>query len=137
LGYGFDPYQGGFRPNLKLPAECDKGNKGSKIDSKDVESSRFGDFADVICYNYGTPSHHKASCKKPNICFICKQDSHVVDSCPVKKQGHVCAKYIGSAANGLGFYNIEVPKQEEDISLDFTNCGKLYVEIGDITLEEL
>jgi hypothetical protein len=46
----------------------------------------------------------------------------------------VCAKYICSASNGLGFYNIEVSEQEEKISLDFTNCGKLYVETGILLL---
>jgi hypothetical protein len=60
--------------DLKVPTEGDKDSNGDKVDIKGLESSRFGDFANVICYNYGTPGHHKASCKKSKICFICKQD---------------------------------------------------------------
>jgi hypothetical protein len=31
---------------------------------KKVEGNKFGEFVDVICYNCGTPGHHKANCKK-------------------------------------------------------------------------
>jgi hypothetical protein len=71
------------------------------------------------------------------VCFICKKEDHIVENCPVRNQGHTCAKYIGSAANGLGFYQIEVPTGGDSPSKDFTNCGKVYVETGDITQEEL
>jgi hypothetical protein len=101
------------------------------------DSSRFGEFADVICHNCGTRGHHKARCKKPKICFICNKDSHMVDMYPVKKQEHRRAKYVGSAANGLGFYNIEVSIVAEEPFIDFINCGKVYIETRDITLEEL
>jgi hypothetical protein len=103
---------------------------------KGTENNRFGDFTDVICYNCGLPDHHKASCKKPMVCFICKED-HVVDTCPMKKQGHYCAKYIGSAASVLGFYHIEVPEEEHKLAMDLNNCGKVYIETGEISKEEL
>jgi hypothetical protein len=61
----------------------------------------------------------------------------VVDQCPVRKHGHTCAKYIGSAASGLGFYNIEIPETMKKPTMDFTNCGKVYIETRDITKEEL
>jgi hypothetical protein len=61
----------------------------------------------------------------------------VVEECPVRKEGHKCAKYIGSAAAGLGFYQIEIPAGNGKSTIDFTNCGKVYVETGDITKEEL
>jgi hypothetical protein len=61
----------------------------------------------------------------------------VVEGCPVRLQGNKVAKYVGSAASGLGFYNIEVSHDEDKPRLDFTNCGKLYIETGDISKEEL
>jgi hypothetical protein len=91
----------------------------------------------VICYNCGVPGHHRASCKKPKVCFIYKKENHVVEECPVKKQGHKCATYLGSDANGLGFYNIEVSVEVGKQGVDFTNCGMVYIETGDITMEEL
>jgi hypothetical protein len=36
-------------------------------EDKTQEISRFGEFAEFIYYNCGTPGHHKASCKKPLI----------------------------------------------------------------------
>jgi hypothetical protein len=104
-------------------------DKSSKAESsKAVDLSRFGEFVDVVCYNCGTPGHHKVSYKKPRFCFICRKEDHVVDQCPVKKQGHRCASYIGSVASGLGFYHIEISEVQEKVVMDFTNCGLVYVE---------
>jgi hypothetical protein len=75
--------------------------------------------------------------KKPMVCFICKGENHVVENCPVRKQGHICAKYIGSATNGLEFSQIEVPVENDKATMDFTNCGKVYIETSDISQEEL
>jgi hypothetical protein len=89
-----------------------------KAETKKVEANKFGDFMDVICYNCGNPGYHKASCKKPKICFICKKEGHLVDLCHVKSKGHSCAKYVGSSASGLSFYNVEVPAVEEGLVMD-------------------
>jgi hypothetical protein len=51
----------------------------------------------------------------------------VVEDCPIRKEGHKCPKYIGSAVAGLGFYQIEIPKGTRKSTIDFTNCGKVYV----------
>jgi hypothetical protein len=54
-----------------------------------------------------------------------------VESCPVRSQGHICATH------SLGFYQIEVLVEGDSPYMDFTNCGKVYMETGDITQEEL
>ena len=73
---------------------------------------------------------------KYRLCFICSKEDHQ-EECPVRKCGHRYATYVGSAANGLGFYNIEVPEVHEPQLIDLRNCGKLFIETGEITMEEL
>jgi hypothetical protein len=91
----------------------------------------------VVCYNCGTPGHHKANCRKPKIYFICKKENHVTDSCLVRKTGHKCASYVGSAASGFGFYHVELSDGEENVTMDFSNCGVVYIGTGDIIKDEL
>ena len=73
---------------------------------------------------------------KYRLCFICSKEDHQ-EECPVRKSGHRYATYVGSAANGVGFYNIEVPEVHEPQLIDLRNCGKLFIETGEITMEEL
>lgn len=106
--------------DLQMPNSESKDSKLGQGETKSFQPHKFGEFANVICYNCRTPGHHKASCLKPKICFICKE-SHVV----VRKQGHKCAKYIDSAASGLGFYNVEILESERRkswISLIVAKC---------------
>jgi hypothetical protein len=59
--------------------------KAAKSDfGKGVETSKYESFADVICYNCGMPEHHKSNCKKHMVCFICKKEDHIVESCTVR-----------------------------------------------------
>jgi hypothetical protein len=115
-------------------AKESRGIKGGNI--KGVEVEKYGEFVDVICDNCGIAGHHRAGCNKAKVCFICKQEDHFNENCPVKEQGNSCAKYFGSAASALGFYLIEVPKVSEKHTIDFNNYGKAYIETGDITKEE-
>jgi hypothetical protein len=64
------------------------------------------------------------------------EKSHMVENCPIRSQGHKCASYLDSVASGLGFYHVETPKVEEKSTMDFTNCGLVYIESRDITKEE-
>jgi hypothetical protein len=106
-------------------------DKAIKVDpGKKVDAIKFGDFIDVICYNCGTLGHHKANCKKPNICFTCKKENHVTGGCPIRKEGHKCASYIVSAASGLGFYHIELPEGGGNETMDFSNCGLSILKQG-------
>jgi hypothetical protein len=47
------------------------------------------------------------------------------------------AKYIGSAATGLGFYHIETPEISVNPISSTKNCGVVAVEEGEISKEEL
>ncbi|GJN00206.1 hypothetical protein PR202_ga17620 [Eleusine coracana subsp. coracana] len=114
--------------------------KDDKVQKEEVKvnlGNKDSVFVQVICYNCGVPGHHKATCGKPKICFICREEGHEVEKCPVKEQSVEVAKYVGNAASGLGFYNIEIQEEREQRLMDFNNCGKVYVESGEITKEEL
>jgi hypothetical protein len=60
----------------------------------------------------------------------------VVEECQVKKQEHKSAKYIGSAAAGLEFYDVVIPETENQLMVGVNNCGKVYIDTGEITKEE-
>uniref|UniRef100_A0A453A991 CCHC-type domain-containing protein n=1 Tax=Aegilops tauschii subsp. strangulata TaxID=200361 RepID=A0A453A991_AEGTS len=66
-------------------------------------------YAPMISYSCGDPGHHVHKCESAKSCFICKMITHKVDSCPVRKKAHTCARYVGSAAPGLGFYHLDTP----------------------------
>ena len=85
----------------------------------------------------GEPGHFKQSCDKKQLCFICKAGSHYVDDCPVKKRPRQLAKFVGSAASGLGFYHIECPEAVVNLVVTGINIGMVVVEEGDLTKEEL
>jgi hypothetical protein len=71
------------------------------------------------------------------MCFICKATNHAVENCPVRKRPHQMAKYIGSAAIGLGFYHIEIPEVVVNPVASTKNCSVVLVQGGEITAEEL
>ncbi|VAH14680.1 uncharacterized protein [Triticum aestivum] len=90
-----------------------------------------------ICLNCGDPGHPAVDCAKPKSCQICKMISHAADVCPVRKQPHQTARYIGSAAPGLGFYHVELPDVNAQRIGTLQNIGIVHVEEGGITKEEL
>jgi hypothetical protein len=118
-------------------AEKQEDKPGEVELGKKADVNKFEDFVDVVCYNHGTPGHHKAQCKKPRVCFICKKENHATDRYHVRKEGHKAAAYVGSAASGLGFYLIEVPEGGDKETVYFSNCGVVYIETVDISKEEL
>jgi hypothetical protein len=65
------------------------------------------------------------------------ETTHVVEECPTKEKGHLPARYIGNAACGLGFYNIEVLENQEQYMVNVENCENIYIDTGKITKEEL
>ena len=93
-------------------------------------------YENITCANCGDPGHPKEKCNKPAACFICKMVTHGVDDCPSRKKPHVAAWFVGSAAFGLGFYNIEVPDVNDQYTVGARNVGAVYID-GIITKEEL
>ena len=47
------------------------------------------------------------------------------------------AKYVGSAASGLGFYHIEVPPVVINPVCSSKNCGLVVIEEGELSKEDL
>lgn len=95
------------------------------------------EYSDVTCYSCGEPGHHKSQCPQPPICFICKMVTHKVEDCPVRKKARNNAKFVGSAATGLGFFQIDVPDVNDQHVGNGKNVGIVYVEAGQVTKEEL
>jgi hypothetical protein len=115
----------------KASSTAGKSQEGDLVSKASSETTERGEqYAEVICYNCGEPGHHKASCLLPKTCFICSSLEHEVDVCPVKKQPQQIAKFIGSAASGLGFYHIELPFQ---VAPEATpkNIGLIYIDHGE------
>jgi hypothetical protein len=94
-------------------------------------------YADTICEGCGEPGHLKAACSKGACSFICKASNHAVDDCPVLKRPHQIGRYIGSSANGLGFYHIEAPEVSVNPISSTRNCGVVTIDDGEISREDL
>ena len=94
-------------------------------------------YSEVICYNCGEPGHHLDKCVKPKSCFICKMVTHKVENCPVRRKTHSSARYVGSAAPGLGFYHIDPPDENAQYHGSLKNVGIVLVEAGEVTKQEL
>ena len=127
-----NPYAKGADPTKKEETSGGSLGKNAKVNSDLAEN-----FVDVVCYKCGVPGHHKTKCSIPKTCFICRETSHVLEECPVKKQENTCARYIGSAAFGLVFYNIEVPDIEDKMMVNVSNYGKVSIDMRQVTKEEL
>jgi hypothetical protein len=67
-------------------------------------------------------------------CHICKKLNHDVSDYPVRRQPHQVARYVGSAATGLGFYHIEMPAKPPALK---GNIVLVTLYDGEISSEEL
>jgi hypothetical protein len=117
--------QGRFQQKKKGPAQVESSGSNSL------------NYADTICEGCGEPGHLKAACSKGACFFICKASNHAVDDCPVLKRPHQIGRYIGSSANGLGFYHIEAPEVSVNPISSTRNCGVVTIEDGEIGREDL
>jgi hypothetical protein len=92
-------------------------------------------YTSSICMCCGEPGQHQTMCTKPKVCFIYKATSHPVEECPVRKRPHQMAKYVGSAATGLGFYHIELPKVVVNPVASTKNCGRGVISRDELAAE--
>ena len=90
-----------------------------------------------MCKGCGEPGHYQAACTKPAACFICKMVTHVVSDCPEKKKPHKTARYVGSAASGLGFFSIDMSDVNDKLPGNLKNIGLVLIEPGEISKEDL
>jgi hypothetical protein len=95
--------------------------------------------ASVTCYNCAEWGHFCTDCKEPKMCFVCQTSNHVGRECPEWMKPVESAQYLGSAAQGLGFFHIEVVEEKSRSGyLKFLdNCAVLSVEEGFIEVEEI
>ena len=76
------------------------------------------------------------NCVEPKKCFIFA-GGHNVNNCAAWAKLHPTATYFGSAATGLGFYDIDVPTVSELSWLNYKNCAVLKVVKGEVSASEL
>jgi hypothetical protein len=69
-------------------------------------------YKSMTCYNCGEPDHFVRICSKPKICYICAIPDHYMSVCQMWKKNQPIASYMGSAGSGLGFYHIDLEKDE-------------------------
>jgi hypothetical protein len=95
--------------------------------------------AKVTCFNFAEWGHYSTDCKAPKLCFICQTATHVGKDCPEWQKPLEPVQYLGSAAQGLGFFYVEVQEEvKKGGFLKFLdNCVVLTVEEGDIGAEEI
>jgi hypothetical protein len=67
-----------------------------------------GKHAKVTCFNCGEWGHFSPDCKAPRLCFICHTSAHVGRDCPDWLKPLEPAQYLESAAQGLGFFHVDV-----------------------------
>lgn len=54
-----------------------------EVEEKDeVVSAPNDKIMDIVYFNCGDVGHYSIACNRTRCCFICRQESHVVDKCP-------------------------------------------------------
>jgi hypothetical protein len=98
-----------------------------------------GKTAKVTYFNCVEWGHFNNDCKKPRLCFICQTTDHVGRDCPEWLKHVELAQYLGSAAQGLGFFHVNVAEEKNRRGyLKFLdNCAILTVEEGLIDEENI
>jgi hypothetical protein len=67
--------------------------------------------AKATCFNCAEGGHFSTDCRELRLCFICQTTNHVGKDCPKWQKPIESSHYFGSAAQGFGFFHIDV--QEE------------------------
>jgi hypothetical protein len=76
--------------------------------------------------------HFSTDCKEPHICFICQRADHLGRDCPKWGKSLESAQYLESAAQGLGFFHVDVAEEvnRSGYMRFLENCVILTVEGG-------
>jgi hypothetical protein len=93
----------------------------------------------VTCFNCAQWGHFSTDCRESKLCFICQTTEHVGRVCPEWNRPLELAQYLGSVAQGLGFFHVEVSDEiNRSGYLKFLdNCVILTMEEGFIEEEEI
>jgi hypothetical protein len=86
----------------------------------------------VTCFNCAGWGHFSTNCKEPRLCFVCETSDHIGRECPEWDKSNEPVQYLGSAAQGLRFFHVEVL---DDLTRSgylkcLDNCAVLSVEEG-------
>jgi hypothetical protein len=97
----------------------------------DEESDKLPKVTFFNCAEWG---HFSIDCKALKLCFIYQTTDHVGRDWPKWEKPMESALYLGSAAQGLGFFHVEVQEEENRGGyLKFLdNCAVLTIEEGEI-----
>jgi hypothetical protein len=79
---------------------------------KDQEQGRMGAGGPTHYFNYIRDGHFEASYTNPPFCYNCRNVGHRAMYCPAKKGLNM--RICGFRMPGQGFYNIQVPEDEEN-----------------------
>jgi hypothetical protein len=104
--------------------------KAQVVENKmEIES---GKLSKITCFNCAEAGHYSTDCKAPRLCFICQTSAHVGRDCPEWDKPIYPAQYLGSAAQGLGFFHVDVQDEvNKGGYLKFLdNCVVLTIEEG-------
>jgi hypothetical protein len=95
--------------------------------------------ANVTCFNCAKWGHFSTDCRQPRLCFICHTADHVGRDCPEWSKLIVTAQYLGSAAQGLGFFHVDVAEEASRSGYPkfLDNCAILTIEEGYIEENEI
>jgi hypothetical protein len=93
----------GVEKVVENPGEV-KGEKNARVEP--------GKVANVTCFNCAAWGHFSTYCKKPKLCFICYTADHVGCDCSEWSKSMESAQYLGSAAQGLSFFHVEVTEEK-------------------------
>jgi hypothetical protein len=93
----------------------------------------------VTCFNCVGWGHYSSDCKEPKVCFVCQTANHVGRECPEWRKLLEPAQYLGSEAQGLGFFHVDVLEEvQRNGYLKFlNNCAILTVEEGEMEEGEI
>jgi hypothetical protein len=109
-----------------------------QVKDKDLTDAQ-GKVVKVVYFNCVQWGHFSADCKEPRLGFICQTTDHVGRECPEWDKPLEYAQYLGSAAQGLGFFYVDVAEEVNRVGYMrfLENCAILTVEEGDISEVEI